>query len=187
MAYEIKCDYKTKTNWFAIDNVYFCDLANNVTISKCDNTVTAVTGRHLDGKSNADVVGFRSENKILHYFPRGLENFFIAAKFVFINVWSSGLKEIHEADLAPFTNLKFISFSKNDLVVVERDLFINNPQLEIIGFPRNKITTVDTNAFDHLNNLVSLYMDHNVCISKEVTRNRKRVLQLIEEMKIKCK
>lgn len=190
LAYNIECEYKTKTDWYAIDNVYFCNIATN--LSKCahvidvDTTVTSVSGTHLDGKTNADVVGFRADGKTVNYFPHGLEKFFTPDKIVFINIWSSGLKEIHGEDLAPYTNVKFISFSDNDLEVIEPDLFKYNPKLEIIGFPKNKIKKVDTTVFDQLNGLVSLYMNKNACISKEVTRNRKKVLQLINEMKKKC-
>lgn len=152
-----------------------------------DVTVTSISGTHLSGKSDDDVVGFRADGKTVNYFPEGLENFFKAEKILFINIWSSGLKEIHANDLAPYINVKFISFSDNELEVIEHDLFKNNPQLEIIGFPRNKIKTVDTTVFNALPNLTSLYMNSNECIDKGVTRNRNKVLALIEEMKEKCK
>lgn len=190
LAYNVECTYKTKTNWFPIDDVYFCQIVSNV--SKCayvinvDVTVTSVNGTHLNGKSDGDVVGFRTDGNSFNRFPNGLEKFFTAENIVFINIWKSGLKEIHEKDLAPYDNVKFISFAGNDLETIAHDLFKHNTKLETVGFPRNKIKIVDTTVFDVLPNLVKLFMNHNVCIDSEET-SRSKDLFLIDEMKRNCK
>lgn len=186
LAFELTCRFKTDTDWWAINDVYFCDLKKDVEISKSTHVLTEIDGCHLNENTNADVVGFRASNKKLHLFPQGLDKYFVAEKIEFIAVWSTGLKEIHQRDLSPFTKLRILSLWDNDFEVIERDLLKFNPQIEYIGFGKNKIKFIDGNVFDHLNNLHTLHIDGNACISRQVAGDRRGVLGLIEEIKEKC-
>ncbi|XP_037035504.1 uncharacterized protein LOC119073823 [Bradysia coprophila] len=184
--FEITCRYETETDWWAINNVYFCDLQYGVETLKLEDVITAVNGDHLDDRSNADVVGFRASKRRLEYFPKGLANYFDADKIEFIAVWETGLKEIHQSDLSPFTKLRILSLWINDVEVIERDLLKFNPHLEYIGLGKNKIKFVDGNVFGHLNALRSLYIDDNMCISRQVADNREAVVDLLQEIQEKC-
>lgn len=186
LALELTCRYKTNTDWWAINDVYFCDLEKDLDISKSNAVITVVTGDQLNGKSNADVIGFRAYNKKLNVFPQGLENYFNIEKIEFIAIWNTGLKEIHQNDLSPYTNVKVLSLWNNDFEVIERDLLKFNPHIEYIGLGKNKIKFVDGNVFGHLKNLHSLYIDGNSCISKEVSGDKNQVLDLVHEIKEKC-
>ncbi|XP_037035852.1 uncharacterized protein LOC119074020 [Bradysia coprophila] len=186
LAFELTCRYKTETNWWAIDNVYFCDLKYDVETLKPNDVITTLHGFHLDDKSNADVVGFRASNKQLEYFPKGLPNYFDAGKMEFIAVWETGLKEIHQSDLSPFSKLRILSLWANDFEVIERDLFEFNPHLEYIGLGKNKIKFIDGNVFGHLNALHTLHIDDNKCISRQVAGDREAVLNLFREIQEKC-
>lgn len=186
LAFELTCRFETNTDWWAINNVYFCDLKRDVGMLKSKDVVTSVNGHHLNGKSNADVVGFRASNKKLFSFPQGLDKYFDVEKIEFIAVWSTGLKEIHQSDLAPFTKIRILSLWENDFEVIERDLLKFNPQIEYIGLGKNKIKFVDGNVFGHLKNLHTLHIDGNVCISRQEAGDRLQVLDLINEIKEKC-
>lgn len=148
--------------------------------------VTEIDGCHLNGKSNADVVGFRASGKKLNYFPRGLHKYFDAEKIQFIAIWTTGLKEIHQSDLSPFTKLKVLSLWENDFEVIQRDLFKFNAEIEYIGLGKNKIKFIDGNVFDHLKHLHTLHIDGNQCISSQVAGDRPGILELITEIKEKC-
>ncbi|KAG4077129.1 hypothetical protein HA402_016116 [Bradysia odoriphaga] len=186
LAFELTCRYKTETNWWAINNVYFCDLKYGVETLQPKEVITTVNGCHLHDKSNSDVVGFRASNKQLEYFPKGLPNHFDAEKIEFIAVWETGLKEIHQSDLQPFTKLRILSLWANDFEVIERDLLKFNPRIEYIGLGKNKIKFIDGNVFGHLNALHSLHIDSNKCISREVAGDRGAVLDLLKEIQEKC-
>lgn len=186
MAFDITCDYKTDTDWWAINDVYYCDVKFDVEITKSNAVVTSIDGSHSNYNSNADVVGFRAQNVKLHYFPQGLSKFFDAEKIKFIAVWSTGLKEIHQGDLYPFTKLRVLSLWNNDFEVLERDLFKFNPEINYLGLGKNKIKFVDGNVFRPLKNLHSLYIDGNRCISKEAVGDKNQVSVLIDEIREKC-
>ncbi len=187
LAFEITCNFKTNTDWWAINNVYFCDLKHDLGDAQFKNdVVTSVNGCHWNQNSDRDVVGFRAENKKVHYFPKGLTKYFKAEKIEFIALWSTGLKEIHKSDLSPFTNMRILSLWNNDFEVIERDLLKFNPQIEYIGLGKNKIKTVDGNVFGHLKNLHTLHIDGNSCISRQVAGDRLAVLELLDEIKEKC-
>lgn len=185
LALQLTCRYKTQTNWWAIDNVYFCDLKYDLATIEPNDVVT-VNGCQSYGKSNADVVGFRANNKQLPYFPNGLNDYFDAEKIEFIAVWEAGLKEIHQSDLAPFTKLRILSLWANDFEVIERDLLKFNPQIEYIGLGKNKIKFIDGDVFGHLNALHTLHIDGNQCISRQVAGDRDAVLGLLDEIKENC-
>lgn len=186
LAFELTCRYKTNTDWWAINDVYFCDLKFDLDIAKSNDVVTTVSGNHLDGKSNSDVVGFRASNKKLLIFPAGLDKYFDAAKIEFIAIWSTGLKEIHQSDLAPFKKMRILSLWDNDFEVIERDLLEFNPHIEYIGLGKNRIKFVDGNVFGHLKKLHTLHIDGNACISRQVAGDRSGVLNLLDEIKEKC-
>lgn len=185
-AIELTCRYRPNTEWWAINSVYFCDLKFDIENQKPNDVVTAINGNHLHEQSNSDVVGFRAENKTLHYFPKGLDKYFKAEKIEFIAIWSTGLKEIHQNDLLPFKNLRILSLWNTDLQVIEHDLLKFNPAIEYIGLGKNKIAFVDGNVFGHLKQLHTFHIDGNPCISRQVVNSKIEVLDLIDEIKMKC-
>lgn len=179
------CRYDEDTDWSPINDVYFCDLNESLAIPNPNTDVTSVTGDHADQKSLADVKGFRAYNKTLHYLPQGLEKYFVADKIIFIAIWGTGLKEIRQIDLAPYTKMKFFSAFNNDVQVIEQDLFKFNKNIEFISLSKNKIKFIDGNAFQNLNHLVSLYLDDNECISKS-SNGGVLVIYFIKEIRQKC-
>lgn len=186
LAIELPCNYDVDTDWCAIDDVYFCDLNNSLDIPNSNVEITSVTGQHTIEKNNADVIGFRAENKTLHYLPRGLEKYFDAEKIKFIVIQETGLKEIHQGDLRPFTKLKYFSARKNDLRVIERDLFKFNPEIKYVKLSRNKIRFIDANVFQNLNNLHSLYLDWNICLSTQAIKSKEKISEVLKIIRKQC-
>lgn len=185
-AYDLACNFKTDTDWWAINNVYFCDLQQDIESTNSNDVVTSVSGHHLCGKSNNDVVGFRAYGKNLKYFPKHLNDYFRPEKIEFVAVWTTGLKEIHQCDLSPFTNMRILSLWETDLEVIERDLLKFNPKIEYLGLGKNKIKYVDGNVFEHLKMLHTFHIDGNPCISQQVVEDKRLVAQLIDDIKLQC-
>lgn len=189
LAFELICQYKIKTNWDRLDNVYFCDVANNVSFIRPCDEVTNITGFQVKTRSNADVRGIRAEYKDIPYFPQGLGKYYDVGKFIFIRIIYGTLKEIHQKDLAPFKQLKIFTIHSNEIEVIERDLFRFNPLLEVINIGHNKIKFVDGNVFGHLNQLNTLWIDDCACISDYADEradlnkvNMKRLIRAIEKL-----
>lgn len=185
LAYELTCLYRTQTDWWAINNVYFCDMKNDLN-GETNTVITEVKGDQLAGYSNADVIGFRAYKKKLHYFPQGLDKYFDADKIQFIAIWSTGLKKIQQTDLSPFKNVRILSLWDNDFEVIEHNLLKFNPRIEYIGLGKNKIKFVDGNVFGHLNNLHTLHIDGNVCVSDAAVSDKEKLLDLLKEIEEKC-
>ncbi len=186
LAVDIQCRYHYETDWIFIDGVYHCDLNVNLTIPNPYTEITSVSGVHVDNNSNAQVVGFRAKEIIMHYLPHGSEKYFDAEKIIFMNIHATGLKEIHQIDLAPFTKMKFLSLWDNDLEVIESDLFKFNPKLECIALGYNKIKFIDGNVFGDLKHLQSLFLKYNDCISKEAVQDVFKVLYLTRMYQRNC-
>ncbi|KAL7011119.1 hypothetical protein ACKWTF_014097 [Chironomus riparius] len=183
-AAELSCEYKTNTDWWAINNVYFCDQDTDLFVTKFNSNLTGVNGRHSNGKSNSDVIGYRVYEKRLHYFPAKLSNFF--PNLEFIAIWDAELMEIRQRDLAPFTDLRILSIWKNKLETLEKNLFKFKTKLEYIGLGQNRIKFVDGRIFNHLKNLYSLHFDGNVCASRQVGDDKHEVWDLVEEIEDQC-
>lgn len=183
-AAELYCNYKTRTDWWAIDNIYFCDQDSDLFLTKFDTSLTAVNGQHSPGSSNSDVKGYRVYEKRLHYFPGKLSNFF--KNLEFIAIWDAELMEIHQKDLAPYTDLRILSIWKNKLEILERNLFRYNTKLEYIGLGQNRIKFVEGRIFNHLKKLHSLHFDGNVCVSRQVGDDKHEVWDLVEEIEDQC-
>lgn len=73
---------------------------------------------------------------------------------------------ITQKDLQPFVKLEHIDLSRNDLEVIERELFKFNVELVVIKISENKIKFIDATAFETLFKLHTLELNDNQCIWK---------------------
>ncbi|KAL7011503.1 hypothetical protein ACKWTF_014291 [Chironomus riparius] len=134
--------------------------------------------------TNDDVTGLDVRTKTMHFFPKGLYKFFKNLKL--IHIIFCELKEIHQSDLMPFTNLMFLYISSNDVEVIEEGLFDFNPNLELIYFYESNVIHIDPNVFDNLNKLIRFYFAPIPCISRNIENSRENVLEAIKVVKTKC-
>ncbi|XP_070508739.1 putative leucine-rich repeat-containing protein DDB_G0290503 [Chironomus tepperi] len=180
----IECEYKTG-DWFILQNVCYCAVIKNPNITTQEAAmVTSITGSHQSGNSNADVVGFVVQFETLNYFPRGLETYFKNLKGV--EIYKCNLKEIHQEDLKPFSNLVELRLQKNSIEILEEGLFDFNPDLEFIAFYGNKIVHIEPNIFDHLSKLSSLWLSLNSCINKYAENSTSGVKDVIKLAQVQC-
>lgn len=127
--------------------------------------ITAVTGTHSQGMTNANVGGFYLSNGYMlkvDKIPSNLATYF--PNLVQISWDNSRLKTLTAADLAPFPNLFLISANMNMLRQLDGDLFKNNPYLRYAYFQYNTIELIGPEIFDGLNYLTDLQFYGNRCV-----------------------
>jgi len=98
----------------------------------------------------------------------------------------SELKEITQNDLKVFPKLKHLWLIKNEIEVLEENLFKFNPNLIYININDNKVKEVYDSAFGGLNILKRLYLNNNICIN-DYEEDSYGVVRMIVRMKIICK
>lgn len=162
---------------------YKCDVISGTIRTRNEALVTRVYGFHENSRSNQDVLVFDARMVSLSYFPRNLNLYLPKVTTIFVE---KGLQDITKEDLRQYPKLLEIYLSDNEIEWIEKDLFIYNPQLQLVFFDRCKIKYVDPNVFDHLNMLVFLGFDNNICDSGHQENNRNGVLNLIQSIKRNC-
>lgn len=127
--------------------------------------------------------GLKIDVHRIHFFPQGIEKSFPNLIAIYMN--DGSLSELHQSDLQPFPQLRYLDFFENQLERIESDLFKFNSELEVIWLSDNRIKFIDPNVFDHLTKLTHLFLMDNVCIQQSET-NRSHVLKLIENVRKYC-
>jgi len=178
-----QCLY-SNSSWGVLGSTYYCLVQNSLNITTLDAAqVDSITGTHLTGFNNSNVEVFQIYSGQIHYFPRGLTNFFKNLKAIHIS--NTGLKEIHQHDLKDFPKLTHLYLYYSNLEIVEENLFEFNPNLEYIDLWPNKITHIDPNVFDKLTKLKILYFVSNTCININAN-NVTEVQNLITVARSQC-
>jgi hypothetical protein len=159
-----------------------------------DSEVIQVFGDHIGKKTNKDVIAVRIHSRNVYYFSSGYEKFFTNLQV--IQVYSSKLKFITQRDLMPFTKLKHLDLNKNDLEVLEKELFKYNTELEVIKVSENKLRFIDVTAFEGLFSLHTIELNDNHCIWKATPSNddldeeedigREDAIDVLYEVRTRC-
>lgn len=165
-------DFKT------IGEIYTCEADKIIEI---DEKNTEISFTKL--ADNEKVKGLKFEIHRMKFFPQGIAKTFSNLLAVYMN--DGILSEIHQSDLQPFPQLRYLDFFENRIEVLEADLFKFNQHLEVIWLSNNWIEHINPNVFDHLTKLHYLYLMDNICIQQSET-NRTLVLKLIEKVKESC-
>lgn len=131
--------------------------------------ITSKDNRDLSMSSGTDsevhkVELFNVFNQIVHFFPRKLEEIFPHLNA--IRIFHCELQEIKSEDLKPFgKNLKKLFLGRNEIKILESDLFVHSPKLESFGVRENQILTVEDGTFKNVPELMMLDMGNNPCFS----------------------
>lgn len=145
--------------------------------------MSEVSGTHSQNKTIENVRSFGVGNRIMHFMPNGLEKFF--TNLILLDIYSTGLLEINKEDLEPFPDLNFLSLTNNELQTIDFDLFVYNPNLEMVLLWGNKIETVN-DAFYILPKLRYLSFRNNSCYSGDAKNNQNKITALIKEIHKNC-
>ncbi|CAG9812355.1 unnamed protein product [Chironomus riparius] len=163
--------------------IYECMVTDIKIINKHEREVSNVSGIHDQNMTNENVKSFSIGNRVMHFMPNNVEKFF--TNLIVLDVYATRLQEIHKKDLEPFPDLKFLSLTNNELKTINFDLFVYNPNLEVLLLTGNRIEIVN-DAFEFLSNLQYLSFRNNLCKSGEAKNNRNEVIALIEDIHTNC-
>lgn len=180
----MECNYDSAT-WGNLGRIYHCEVQNSISVTSLEESIiTSITGIHKFGRNSEYVRGFWIDNKIVHYFPKGLSELF--ENLVAISICRSQLKEINQSNLREFPNLLYIQAYGNDIEVLEEGLFDLNPKLSFIDLGTNKISKVHPDIFKNLIDLVYLYFNGNSCIDEDAKNDVSAVRNLIQHVITEC-
>ena len=117
-------------------------------------TLTAVYGTHMSGKSNADV-GYLFIDSVasLTFFPRGIINFFANLIAIYIN--RCNISTLRGFELNVFIKLRWFGFQNQPLERIPGNLFANKPLVHFASFQSNNIKHV---SYDLLSSFSTAYI-----------------------------
>ncbi|KAG5667330.1 hypothetical protein PVAND_015313 [Polypedilum vanderplanki] len=166
---DLTCFYKLANygNHFT-DKIYQCTVTDNLNITTHDIVIENLIGKHTQEKEAKDVTGIHIKDKILEYFPSGLDK--LIPNLLGLSIQNSKLKETNQNDLKQFPKMQHLFIIQNQLTVLEKDLLKFNPDLIYINLKENKIKTIDSNIFDGLRSLIDLNLLKNECIDIEESK-----------------
>lgn len=102
------------------------------------------------------------QSPLCRFIPNGITNYF--RNLTILVVAQTGLKSITKEDLKPFRYLRGLYLDKNELEVLEEDLFENNPKIQEVNFSENFIKHIAFNILEPLKNLKRADFFKNPCI-----------------------
>lgn len=178
----VTCEFSLEEFRF-IGEIHVCTSDTLVEINSKNTEISFLNSTEPPFFANSQVQGVKFEVHQMKFFPQSITKTFPNLIAIYIN--DGILSEIHQSDLQPFPQLRYLDLFENHLEVIEADLFKFNQNLELIWLSNNRIRLVDPNVFNHLTKLSFLYMMENECIQQSET-NRTQVLKLIENVKQKC-
>lgn len=153
--------------------------AVNMIITKPNQNVTKIFG--YNGNS-VEVDVLKIHDQLIRYLPNDLNLFF--PNLQSLQIWSCGLKSLSQKDISAFTELREISVSRNEIEVLNSDLFEANQNILKIDFSRNRLKHVGFNILRPLKGLLFADFYQNDCINEG---NHNGIESLIKNLRRKCK
>lgn len=159
-ALDFNCNFTIKWYDFVGNNVYECS-ASLPLDTKNIAEVRSVSGTHLSGKTNLDVVALRINNQNLELFPINIEEFFPNLKV--LQLYGNSISEVKNTHLTPFPNLVYLNLYTNKISSLDGNLLDGLPSLRYVSFERNRLTHVGHDLILPKDGLV--FFDANPCIN----------------------
>lgn len=141
-------------------NLTICKPERAINITERDTKIIP----HSNGLLYLLYKGLSIDHQIVFYFPIFEPKFHTMQV---INITNSHLKEINSTNLQNFMDLRYLQLSGNDLSTIESKTFVFNTKLEFLDLSDNEITQIYDGAFNGLENLKTLKLINNFCVSIE--------------------
>lgn len=140
---------------------YEC-IAQNLTTSFEDRSITKVIGDHTIGKFSSNVTDLTIHMQNTPFLPLNLGAHFPNLRVYRIH--KSNVQHLMTGDLNGLKKLKVFSVSKNPIKQLGHEFFNEMSQLKLVDFEHCHLKRIDAEAFDKLINLVALDLTYNDCI-----------------------
>lgn len=133
-----------------------CEIGNT-------RTVTNITGDHLYGRENKDVVVFRTAAcNDMDFIPEGLTNFF--PDIVVLSLTTTRIKILNGNELQEYNKLQMLLLGNGKIERIPGNFLQHTPDLLYVSFSNNLVTEVGDNLLDNLPNLQYVHFENNICI-----------------------
>lgn len=154
---DIKCKFDMLT-WFGFpSDLYTCQITSAHIAQINKRTIKSISGIHLNGKSDKDIVAVSIVNTIVEFFPKGLKRIF--PHLIAIRINNCGLKEIARDDFKGLKNLEMIQLRFNSLTTLPSNLFSSMANIRIIDFSVNELQFVSSKMLNVEKNNLLTYVD----------------------------
>lgn len=177
VSLKVTCNYRVVA-WSFIEDHYQCHISELRVVSQ-DEVVDSIQGEHLPGNADDDVKSITIDNQVCMFMPQKFDSFF--RNIEGIQISTSNLESISQADLKPFPNLKQLVLNSNEIVELSADLFEFNPKLIFLDFSNNNILFIPENIFSPIENLESVDFTDNGCID-----SRAEIQEIVREIVANC-
>ena len=135
----------------------------------------------IEKLKNVEALKFSYNN--ISVIPAGIDTNFPQLKALIF--YGAGLTKITSSDFDQMQNLEFLNLIKNDIKVLEENLFKFNKKLTHIFMSKNKIKIINPTAFYGLSNLYTLNLTNNICCN-HVAFNHSEVTKLLISVNDTC-
>lgn len=183
-ALELNCNNFIMREMNQLPMTYSCYLPELLRIEE-NQTVTAVFGIHIEGKSNLDVGMLYIRNYTsLEYFPRGIDKFF--PNLIALAIDYCDINFLNGDEISAFPNLFWFVLNFNpNLIRIPGNFFSNNPNMATIWFAGNSIKQVGENLLSSLTNLNWASFLNNYCINR-IAFTSAQIPSIIETLASNC-
>lgn len=126
-------------------------------------------------------------NQNVRVFPINIEKFF--PNLQFLECRACGLAELTNDVLDGLTGLRVLDLFNNNIQVLGRNLFENNPRIQSLHFGNNPMRHIAHNVFDPLPALTTFHFQTTTCNPPApviIDNNRNNILNFIFRLSIHC-
>jgi hypothetical protein len=162
----IQCTFSTVFYTY-YEYEWSCTLYNNPGITQVNMTIIEIENESSNRRTAADVGIFQAISRIIRYIPRNLDVLF--PKLYGLRFENTQLKYISKDDLKSYSKLRLFVSNLNHIEFIEKDLFINNIELEFVSFRSNRITYIDSKVFEVVKTKLKYLMLDGTAISCGLT------------------
>ena len=183
LSFDLECDF---ANYTMGNNPGLACHVNSLRVTSANETITSVNNQTSSFYRDKNVKFLLIEAQTVNVMPKGIATFF--PKLEELEISSSKLKSIKQADLKPFKNLKKVFFFTNNLEILDSDLFLFNPELRVIAFDNNELKFIGKDILKPLEKLIeaSFLGRGNSCIFRSA-QTPSEIAKLIVELEKNCK
>lgn len=178
-SFNLRCHRFESDAWAVIGRVNKTCWAN-MTITEPEQSMTSVT----DSDQLPEIFGFYIRGQEVLYVPKFYDQIEERLKMLYI-VWCE-LEVITRSELERFPNLSSLSFEKNNLKLLDSDLFEVVPKLEYLNLSENKLKVVGQDILWPLKGLKIVWFAVSHCIN-QIAENPSKIPALQDEMNWNCR
>lgn len=130
------------------------------------------------------VMGFECWDETVHYIPYGIGAIFVNIKG--LHITSSSIKKVTKENLRQFPHLIYLNLATNAIEYLSADLFEFNSEMRFIGFNHNRLVVIEPEVFNNLKHLNTIDLEKNTCIDKHANSTENEIPDMKAHIEKSC-